>query len=165
MSGEMFYPSAMVHKCLSIYTWINIRPSQVENAFKGEAGSVYLTPCRAQQSVMEKLGLVFYQAQEEGKNGEGACWALTMSQTIGLGWKYTIIFDYLHNPGCCMHSNIGYWGSEKQNYVATWQSYFMVFPLPSGTTGVSGRFGSQLHHLRISLSNFFYHLWASFPLQ
>lgn len=43
----------------------------------------------------------------------------------------------LHNPGCHSHSNIGYRGSEKQNYVPKWQSYSMTvwlyvwgFPTP-----------------------------------
>lgn len=172
-SGGMFSPPAMVHKCISIYTWINICPSQVENPLKGEAGSVYLTPCRTQQSIMDNDGsdgkawICVLSNTGWGKNGEGpAELLLWIRQTIGLGWKYTITFDCLHNPGCYIPSNTGHRGSEKQNYVPTRQSYFLTLCSMSvafpplmvrvcGMVRVSGRLGSQLHCLHISLSKFF----------
>lgn len=60
-------------------------------------GWVYVsTPCRAQQSIMDNDGsdgkvlICVLSGTGRGKKRRGACWALTMSQTIDLGWKYTI---------------------------------------------------------------------------
>ena len=53
---------------------VNTCPSQVENSLKGDAGSVYLTPCRAQQSIMDN----------DGSNGKA--WICVLSST-GKGGK------------------------------------------------------------------------------
>jgi len=75
--------------------------------------------------VMEKLGFVFYQIQDEGKMERGLLSSYFESDNR-FRLKIYITFDCLHNPGCYIPSNIGHRGSEKQNYVSAQQSYFVT---------------------------------------
>lgn len=76
--------------------------------------------------VMKTIWLVSYQTQKKGGKLTKACWALTVSQAVGLLWKYTISLDCFHKLGCYIHCNTEHWGSEKQNHAPMWQRWPMV---------------------------------------
>lgn len=115
--------------------------------------------------VTVKLEFVSYQLWEELRKWRGTRWALTMRQKIGSCWKYIITLHCLYNPGYYILSIIGYWRSERKNYVRTWHSWSMILwpcawlshfpPLAHGLINGSGRWGSQLHHWHISLNKLF----------
>ena len=143
----------------------------MENTSKGEVGSAYSTPYRAQQYIRDNDGsdsearVCVLSAMGRIRKRRGTHWALTMSQKIGLCWKYIITLDCFYNPGCYILSNIGHWRSEKNNHVCTWHGWSVILspcvwlphfpPLIHGPITGAGRWGSQLHHWHISLSKLF----------